>query len=135
MHYLLYVYHKNIAHAGVPLALGASCVRFALVCCFLVVIFLDSPSLSLSLSLSACCFSLSFILSCCPSGRRPSTAEVNSIFEQINLFKRQSSVHACVRACVCVRVRACACVCVRVRACVCVCVCVCVSAECYSAVH
>ena len=49
---------------------------------------------------------------------------VNSISEQINPFKRQSSVCMRARACVCV------CVCVRapacVRACVRACVCVCV---------
>ena len=38
---------------------------------------------------------------------------VNSISEQINPFKRQSSMRACVHACACV----CACVCMRARVC------------------
>ena len=49
MHSFLYEYHKKTSHAGGALALGDSCVRFALVCFFLVVICLGIPSLSLSL--------------------------------------------------------------------------------------
>ena len=53
-----------------------------------------------------------------PSGRRfrvPKSNTVNSISEQINLFKRQSSVCVCVCLCACVRacVRVCVCVCVN----------------------
>ena len=48
-----------------------------------------------------------------PSGRRfrvPKSNTINSISQQINLFKRQSSVCVCV--CVCACVRACVRVCV-----------------------
>ena len=39
-----------------------------------------------------------------PSGRQfhvPKSTKVNSIFEQMNLFKRQNSVCVCVCVCVC----------------------------------
>ena len=55
-----------------------------------------------------------------PSGRRvrvPKSNTVNSISEQINLFKRHSSV------CLCVCVSVCVCVCVCVGGWVCVWVC------------